>query len=123
MIVCSLINLFLTILDPYLNLRQKYEAIVQCLPTNYEKTLLLLQSKLTDVQICEVLGSANHSAANKVIVNCLMEMVKCKDDVLGFCDCLQSIALLLSDPSELVVIITEIKSGEITAHISDHNHS
>ena len=93
-------------------LKTKYHRIVQSLPSNYEDTLQLIQDQLSDDQICKVLGSPNSSAANDVILNSLLEKVKCKSDITDACNTLESIALLLPDPTNLSTIVTEIKTGD-----------
>ena len=55
----------------------KYDAIVQSLPSDFEKTLQVLQNHLSDDQICDVLASPNYTIANKTILNYLIEKVKC----------------------------------------------
>ena len=87
-------------------------AIVQSLPTDYQKTVMLLQPTIEDEQLAKILGSTNYFVANEAIVNCLIEGIKSKEDVLNFCDSLQTISLLLPDQSRLIKIGEQIKSGK-----------
>ncbi|XP_065885277.1 uncharacterized protein [Dysidea avara] len=98
------------ITDPRL-LRSKYDDIVQSLPSNYEKTLQVVQDHLTDDQICDVLATPNYTIANKTILNCLMEKVKCEGDVLEFCNQLENISSLLPDHGSLFSIISELRTA------------
>jgi len=97
-------------------LRSKYDDIVQSLPSDYEKTLQVVQDNLSDDQICDVLAAPNYTIANKTILNCLMETMKCEGDVLDFCDQLENISLLLPDPDSLASIISDLRRGLCTAH-------
>ena len=96
--------------------RSKYDDIVQSLPSDYEKTLEVVQDQLTDDQICDVLTSPNFTAANKTILNCLMDKVKCVDDIAEFCDQLDKITSLLPDTEILILltIVNELRKGEGT---------
>jgi len=96
-------------------LRSKYDDIVQSLPSDYEKTLQVVQDYLTDDQICDVLTATNYTIANKTILNCLTEKVKCKGDVLKFCDQLEKISLLLPDPGSLIETTTILRTGLLFA--------
>ena len=60
-----------------------------------------------------IIGSPNYLTANKTILNCLLEEVHCKDDIMEFCKILESAALLLPDSSNLIEIIAKIKPGKM----------
>jgi len=94
-------------------IKSKYNAIIQSLPSDYEKTLQAAQDHLTDDQICEVLTSSNPTVANKAILNCLMEKVKCTADVIEFCELLDKIISILPDPGVLAVIVNDLRTGEL----------
>jgi len=89
----------------------KYDSIVQSLPSDYLKTLQVVQDHLTDDQICNVLTTLNYTIANKTILNCLLEKVKCKEDVLEFCHQLEKITSLLPLRNHLASITTELRKG------------
>jgi len=74
-------------------------------------TLQVVEDHLTDDQIFEVLTAPNYSIANKIILNYLMERVKCTADVLELCDQLEIIASLLPHPHGLTQHITELRTG------------
>ena len=93
-------------------MRSKYDDIVQSLPSDYEKTLQVVQDHLTDDQICDVFTSPNYTIANRTILNCLMEKVKCSANIAGFCDQLEKITSLLPDPGILVAVVNELRQGE-----------
>ena len=93
-------------------MKLKYDVIVQSLPSDYEKTLQVVQDHLTDNQICDVLTSPNHTTANKTILNCLMEKVKGVADLVEFCDHLEKITSLLHEQGVLTTIINELRTGD-----------
>ena len=90
-------------------MRSKYDDIIQSLPSDYERTLQVVQDYLTDDQICDVLTSPNYTIANKAMVNCLMEKMKCTDDIVEFCDLLEKITMVHLDPDSLVKIISDLR--------------
>ena len=98
-------------------MKPKYDDIVQSLPSDYEKTLQVVQDHLTDDQICDVLTTPNYTIANKTILNYLMEKVKCEGDVLEFCNHLEKIASLLACPGSLLETATELRTGLMCMHI------
>jgi len=93
--------------------KSKCDAIVQSLPNDYERTLQAVQDNLTDVQICDVLGSADHVAANKAILNHLTSKVKCVVDILSFCSQLEKITPI--DAGAFDRIISDLRSCESTS--------
>jgi len=95
-------------------LRSKYDIIVQSLPSDYEKTLQVVQDHLTDDQICDVLTSSNYTIANKTILNFLMERVNCTADILQFCNHLEAFTLLLPESSVLGSVLSELRIGNGT---------
>jgi len=72
-------------------LRTNYSTILHSLPTNYENTLYTIQNYLTDDQICCILSSPDHTAANKLILDYLLERVKSADHLMKLCDQFQQI--------------------------------
>jgi len=92
-------------------MRSKYDDIVQSLPSDYEKTLEIVQDHLTDDQICNVLTSSNYTVANKIILSCLLDKVKCTADIVEFCNQLEKITLLLPNAEVLVTIVNELRTG------------
>ena len=84
--------------------------ILQSLPMDYENTLNLLQNYLTDDQICQILSSSNYSAANKIILDCLIEKFKESVNIPELCKKLELIASL-STSKQLSGIVNELKEG------------
>ena len=91
-------------------LTSQYQVILQSLPSDYENTLNLLQNYLTDYQIQQILSSPNYAAANKAILDCLIEKFKESVDISEFCTKLELIASL-STSEQLGSIVNELKTG------------
>ena len=89
--------------------RSKHDAILQCLPVDYEKTLQAVQDHLSDEQICIVLSSSDYSSANKVMLDCLLVKMNCTGNLLEFCDQLEKILPLSTDKGLLTSIIAEFR--------------
>ena len=73
----------------------------------YEMTVGKLQDYISDDQICAILSSNNPSIANKIMLDCLIERMKCRDDLLILCDLLESISTAI----EFKSIINDIRAG------------
>ena len=91
--------------------RSKHDAILQCLPVDYEKTLQAVQDYLSDEQICIVLSSSDYSSANKVMLDYLLVKMNCTGNLLEFCDQLEKILPLSTDEGLLTSIIAEFRRG------------
>ena len=92
-------------------LKSRFDDMIHSLPSDYEKTLQVVQDHLTDDQICEVLTSPNHTVANTAIMNCLIEKVKCTGDIVELCNQLDKITLLLPKPGVLLSVAAELRKG------------
>ena len=68
-----------------------YNRILECLPDNYEATLEILQDNFTDESIVAVLSCDDIREANRMMLDCLVNSVKSKKDVLNLCDQLEKI--------------------------------
>ena len=55
-----------------------------------------------------ILSSSNSTTANKMILDCLIERMSCREELLDLCDQLETI----STSHQLNMLISEIKSGE-----------
>ena len=77
---------------------------------DYENTLNLLQNYITDDQLCQILSSPNYNAANKVMLDCLIEKFKESVDVSELCKKLELIASL-STSKLLSDVVSELKAG------------
>ena len=78
------------------------------MPDEYEQSIGKLQNHISDEQICDILCSSNCKVANNKILNCLVEKLNCKEDLLDLCDQLEKV----SASNDLLVIIQELKTGE-----------
>ena len=89
--------------------RSQYRTILQCLPTDYEGTLQVMQDYLTDEDI--VLSNSDYSSANKAILDALMRKMSHTGNLLEFCDQLEKIMSLLNDTEVLSNIISEFRAS------------
>ena len=78
------------------------------MPENYEQSVGKLQNYINDDQICMILSSSNSTTANKMILDCLIERMSCREELLDLCDQLETI----STSHQLNMLISEIRSGE-----------
>ena len=78
------------------------------MPDNYEQSVGKLQNYISDDQICMILSSSDSNTANKMILDCLIERMSCREELLDLCDQLESI----STSHQLSMLISEIRSGE-----------
>ena len=85
-----------------------YHTILQLMPDNYEQSVGKLQNYISDDQICMILSSSNSTTANKMILDCLIERMSCREELLDLCDQLETI----STSHQLNMLISEIRSGE-----------
>ena len=72
-------------------LKHKYIALLQAFPVTHLSTLECLQDYLTDDCICAVVESTNVDLANKMMLDCLISKLTCKEDLLDFFDQLDEI--------------------------------
>ena len=69
-----------------------------------------------------MLTTTNYTIANKTILNCLLEKVKRKEDVLEFCNQLEKIMSLLPLRNHLASIISELRKGLLMHVVLAHMH-
>ena len=79
------------------------------MPQNYQKTLLHLQDHINDNQMCTILCCGDYVISNKMILDCLVEKMESKDDLLNLCDLLSTI----SGSPTMLNLVDEIKKGII----------
>ena len=77
------------------------------MPDNYEQSVGKLQNYISDDQICMILSTSNSTTANKIILDCLIERMSCKNELLDLCDQLETI----STSHQLNMLISDIKAG------------
>ena len=88
-------------------LKVHYHTILHLMPDEYQLSIGKLVKYISDDQIGTILSSSNASVANKLILNCLIERISCKEELLDLCDQLESIII----SHDLKVIINEIRQG------------
>ena len=88
-------------------LKAHYHTILHMMPDDYELSVGKLVNYISDDQIGTILSSSNASVANKLILDCLIERISCKEELLDLCDQLESIIT----SHDLKVMINEIRLG------------
>jgi len=91
----------------FTKLKAHYGTILRLMPDNYELTVGKLQNYISDDQICAILSSSNSNIANKIILDCLIERMSCREELLDLCDQLENI----TTSNDLKTVINEIRSG------------
>ena len=89
-------------------LKARYHTILQLMPDNYEKSVGKLQEYINDDQSCVILNSSNSTAANKIILDCLIERMSCREELFDLCCQLETI----TTSQQLMMLISGIRSGE-----------
>ncbi|XP_065894140.1 uncharacterized protein [Dysidea avara] len=87
-------------------LKTHYHTILQLMPDKYEQSVGKLQNYISDYQICMILSSSNSTTANKIILDCLIERMSCREELLDLCDQLETI----TTSHQLMIVISEIRS-------------
>ena len=77
------------------------------MPDDYELTVGKLQSYISDDQICAILSSSNSTLANKIILDCLIERMSCREELLDLCNQLENI----TTSHDMKIVINEIRFG------------
>ena len=75
----------------FTKLKAHYHTILQLMPDDYELTVGKLQNCSSDNQICVILSSSNSTIANKTILDCLIERMRCREELLDLCDQMENI--------------------------------
>jgi len=91
----------------FAQLKTRYLTILQLMPDNYEQSVEKLQNYISDDLICMILSSSNYTTANKIILDCLIERMSCREELLDLCGQLETI----STSHRLMTVISEIRSG------------
>ena len=104
-----IMQLLLTIFfTGFTSLHTRYHSILQLMSDNYEQSVGKLLNYISDDQICMILDSSNSTTANKIILDCLIERMSCREGLLDLCDQLETI----STSHQLNTLISEIRTGE-----------
>ena len=83
------------------------------MPDDYEQSVGKLQSSFSDEQICNILSSSNCKVANNKILNCLIEKLSSKEDLLDLCVQLEKITA----SHDLLSIMEDIKSSMYRVYV------
>ena len=78
------------------------------MPDDYEVTVGKLQNYITFDHICTILSNGNSTIANKMILDCLIERMRHRIDLLDLCDALELIITL----EELKAVTNKIRISE-----------
>ena len=74
------------------------------MPDDYVLTVGKLVNYISDDQICVILSSSN---SNKVILDCLIERIRCKEELLDLCDQMENIIA----SHDLKIVTKELRFG------------
>ncbi|XP_065894609.1 uncharacterized protein [Dysidea avara] len=96
----------ITVNKDFSQLRTHYQSILRLMPDNYEQSVGKLQNYISDDQICMILSSGDYTTANKIILDCLIERMSCREELLDLCDQLETI----STSQQLNMLISKIRS-------------
>ena len=91
----------------FAELKAVYCNILHLMPDDYELTVGKLLNYISDDQICAILNSNNVTIANKQILDCLIERMSCREDLLDLCDQLENVCA----SHDLNMVINEIRIG------------
>ena len=78
------------------------------MPDNYKQSIVKLQNYVSDDQMCMILSSSSSTAANKMILDCLIGRMNSRENLLDLCDQLQ----VINKSYQLMTIISDIRFGE-----------
>ena len=79
------------------------------MPDDYELTVGKLVNCISDDQICTILSSSNPTVANKIILDCLIERMSCREELLDLSDQLEKITTVTLH--DMKIVINEIRLG------------
>ena len=79
------------------------------MPDEYELTVGKLQDYISFDQICSILSSSNSTSANKLILDCLIERISCREELLDLHVCQQLENITIS--RDMKVVINEMRLG------------
>ena len=89
-------------------LKSHYKEILKCFPKDSLQSLNKLQDVLSDDQICAILNCSTSHTANKMILDCLIDKLKFKEDMFLLCNQLDGLTDISSDLKHL---INELRKG------------
>ena len=77
------------------------------MPDDYELTIGKLQHYISDDQICAILSSSNSTSANKIILDCLIERMSCREELFDLCDQLE----IITTSHDMKIVLNELRLG------------
>ena len=89
-------------------LRAHYHTILHLMPDDYVLTVGKLQDYFSDDQIADILSNSTSAIANKIILDCLIERINCREQLLDLCDQLEKI----TNSNNMRVVTNEIRLGQ-----------
>ena len=78
------------------------------MPDDYEPTVGKLQDYFSDDQIADILSNSTSTIANKIILDCLIKRINCREKLLDLCDQLEKI----TNSNSMRVVTNEIRLGQ-----------
>ena len=99
--------LLFTYIADFTVLKARYHTILHLMPDEYELTVGKLQNCIGDDQICAILSSSNSTSANKIILDCLIERINYKEELLDLCHQLE----IITTSHDMNIVINEIRLG------------
>ena len=91
-------------------LKSLYNKILKCFPKDSLQSLEKLQDALSDNQICAILNHLDSHTANKMILDCLIDKMKFREDIFDLCDQLDRLTDITPD---LKCLTDELRKGYI----------
>ena len=91
----------------FTKLKAHYHTILRLMPDDYELTVGKLVNCINDDKICTILSSSNSTVANKIILDCLIERMRYREELLDLCDQLEKI----TTSHDMKIVINEIRLG------------
>ena len=101
---------FKIISSDFHSLKSLYKEILKCFPKDSLQSLEKLQDTLSDTQICAILNHSDSHAINKMILDCLIDKMKFREDIFDLCDQLDKLTDLTPD---LKYLTDELRKGYI----------
>lgn len=89
----------------FVHLKHYYNALISAMPENYEETVKEFSMHIEKTKQSEILNMKSSEKANKLILDCLIQKMIYRVDVLVLCDLLEGIKV---SPE----LIGKLKSGE-----------
>ena len=96
----------------FIEVQLHYDAILHLMPQDYGLTLDRLRPNITDDEMAPILGIDDHNLANRKILNCLIQKLKNREQMLDFCDQLEKVIT----SQDLKTITDEIRSGKFVCN-------